>query len=491
MRRWFLAALLLGACAQDTAIVLEVKWADEVRGDATTLHIFVGTETADAAVFVTNGATTSLDIPVSPYRHALRPGAELDRIGAIQLAAALTKEDGKPVAFAAAPAPIAFADGEIRTITIELEPRPFVLSGDGACVTWSSTDGRPDQGIGAAGDTDCDRAGNATDCQPFDPAIDDGLADSDDFGCDDCLDGDAMVDLGGFSIDPGTVFPGQNEDEFRQDNNIPDTVTCIHIDFDCDGHCGDPNAPDPDGSGSDACGLVDFGPMPGVCPTRPADCIEGMTGINNPLFGDGEACNGQDDSCDGEMEPPLPCLQPGPAPDTCMVGVNDCNDDIGVYQGCRGSGFDVPLPPEACEAMSRLAECEGLVDPLSCVSGARDRCIVGFGSPGCVRERLALPGAPGVFGCDWRVIGGIAQAEWRIGFTVTPDNAAPLAEATQACAPFLVAHPIHPQPAPRTVMVVGRSAPGDVPHVRFIRFEGVTEQSACNGVLECAIILPG
>lgn len=482
-------AVPLAGCERETAIVVEVDWQLPTVRAADTLHIYVGTPSDDVAAFLTNPGTIAIplaDAP-SPFRYLLRPSDDVDAIGELQLAAAITEGDSN-IGFAPAAEQVRFADGEIRTVQLAPIARRFEISGDrDQCVTWSADgDGALDRSIGVAGDNDCDLRDNLDDCQPFNPRITGANLDGDGATCDDCFDGDAPMVLGGWRIEPSSVFPGQTEAGFRIANQLPGNVECLHIDYDCSGDCGvgRKGTPDGDGSNSDACGSIKLGAAFLTCPPAPSDCDEDTPG-HTPMYGDPEVCDGADQSCDERPSPHLPCVLPGPM--TCLIGQQDCHDAFGRFGACAPSGFAHELDAETCAIMDRLEGCRFTDDPLQCTAGDREECILGRG-PGCFDEQLPLPGIPGQTGCDWRIVGGVDHAEWVIGFVRSSDPNAPPVAATDECGPFLVARAVHANPTPRTVMVLTRSSVGAIVAARFITFEATNDSAACDRQLACTTL---
>lgn len=478
-------ALAVAACANDTAIVVEVSWELSSVRAADALRIYVGTPTADEAAFVTNAGTRAIPLAdaTSPYRYLLRPGDDVDAIGDLQLAAAITEGDGG-VQFAPAADLVRFADGEIRTVKLAPVGRRFELGGDAhECVTWSAAgDGALDRAIGAAGDNDCDLRINPDDCQPFNPRITGANLDGDAAICDDCFDADAPMMVGGWRVEPSSVFPGQSEDGFRTANAIPDNVVCTHIDYDCSGGCGaDNGGGDQDDSDTDTCGSVKLGAAFLACAPTPSDCDESVPG-DTAVFGDPEVCDGADESCDKRPAPHLPCLLPGP--NGCTVGQQDCNDARGTFGVCVPTGFPHELDAINCTAMDRIEGCRFTDDPLQCAAGDRERCAVASSVPGCTDERLALPGLPGGTGCDWRVIGGVDHAEWVIGLVSAANSTEPPVATTNLCAPFLVARAVHPNPTPRTVMILGNDPTSSTVIAHFVTFSA-DDNATCDRVLAC------
>ena len=119
--------------------------------------------------------------------------------------------------FGVAGGEVPFIDGQIGLVKFNLFSLPYTPAGpDGECALYD-VGGIGGVVIGQADDGDCDGTPDAVDCAPLDPA-DASMAsgvDSDGIDCGDCLDGADPVMLNGWRIDPGSVFPGQREDDFR------------------------------------------------------------------------------------------------------------------------------------------------------------------------------------------------------------------------------------------------------------------------------------
>lgn len=490
------AVLAVAACTDDTAILVDVSWDPGLAVGADTLRLYVGTGTEGSTEFVLSddgSATRSLIEVTSPYRYVLRPEGALEDIGQLGLAASLTSgvapERIVPVAFAAADEPVAFADGELRLVRLVLHADPYIPAGPvGECALWDLDLGAGS--IGLSDDRDCDGTVDAVDCAPYDPFDASGAIDDDGDGvtCDDCLTGTEPVDRGGWSIEPGSVFPGQNESAFRQRNQIPQTVDCLHVDFDCSGSCGDGS--DDDLSGSDACGLVTLGQDGVSCAPQRSDCDESEPG-HTVTAGEGERCDGRDANCDGRPSPPVPCALDLGGPAACRVGVLACNDVAGRYGTCMAeTGLGAFSFTETCATLRATPGCLFDDDPLDCateqVGTTPPVCKISTpSSSACLDgERLAMGGDPTAMGCTWRVVGGMKHADWDVGFVPPDANAGtvPVA-ATDACAPFLVVRPVNADPVRRTVMIVGESGIGIGARVMFLSLE---DDSSCDGVFSCS-----
>jgi hypothetical protein len=504
MHRMLIAVALMagvvGACSGETAIVVEVNWyAGTLPTDAAQLHIYVGRvadgDPTQATVSADGSAVVSID-PIEPtYRYVLRPNGALADIGDLSIAAGITN-DGEPTTvfvFDEYDAPIAFAQDETRLIHLELVDRRVIANGD--CVLWGTGQTRVGASIGHSGDRDCDGVLDNDDCDPLDPANTATTRDADGDGavCNDCFDGGAPAPVGGWLVDPGSVFPGQNEEAFRSANNIPETVDCLHIDFDCSDTCGDEpeQAGDPrpaldaDGSMADVCGSIDRVGGSIACRPHPSDCVEGLVPDNNPTMGDPEICDGRDSNCDGRPSPGLPCAVQAAPPGECTVGVTDCIDDVGRYVGCVVNGFAPLGGPTVC-AFLRGTESRYFFDdplgsgvlPIPCqVAAPADASCTEF-------ERLTLGATPGA-NCEWRVFGGVMQADWDIGFVAHGGMGAPQ-PTTSLCAPDLVVRAVNGNPQTRTVFVAGRVSP-TMTITKFLTLSADTSGGACDGMLSCAI----
>ncbi|MBK7074869.1 MAG: hypothetical protein IPH44_21480 [Myxococcales bacterium] len=500
-RPWLALALLAGACASETGIIVEVSWTNiDVPPDADRLRVYVGTGVAGEPRFVVNdgGVVKPYAEVHEPFRYFVRPDGDLAAIGDLKFAAAITRgvppDAIEPIAFGAAGGEVRFVDGQIGLVKILLLPFPYTPAGpDGECALYDPDTigaviiGRPDDG-------DCDGTLDAVDCAPLDPA-DASMAsgvDSDGVDCGDCLDGPAPVMLNGWRVDPGSVFPGQREDAFRAANNIPTSVACLHIDFDCSGACGDevprlgepPRDPDLDASGSQRCGATSLRQDGLSCAARPSDCDEEMAG-HTPITGEAEICDGRDANCDGRPAPAIPCAIDRGGALGCNIGTRACDDTSGRISpepsGCVDAGFPHLFSAE-CAPLQATLPCLFDPDPLACAGVDRSACDVGVAEAGpCAElEKLRMPGVPGT-GCDWRVVGGGVQGDWNVGFVGTP-GAAP-SPTTDQCGPALVVVPANPDPQPRTIMIVGDARTPLTPIVA--RFLTLKADDACDGALSC------
>lgn len=500
--RWLALALVAAAaCAGDTGIIVEVTWDPaDIPPDADRLRVYVGTGPADGSTFVVNDG--GFDKPYAevhaPYRYFVRPEGDIEAIGDLMFAAAITR--GVPpdaiesIEFGRALSTVKFVDGQLGLVKILLLPFPYTPAGPaGECALYAA-DTPNGVIIGQAGDVDCDGTPDAVDCAPLDPA-DASMAsgvDSDGIDCGDCLDGPAPVMINGWRVDPGSVFPGQREDDFRAANNIPATVACLHIDFDCSGTCGDevphvgqlPLDPDDDASGSTACGATALRQDGLSCAARPSDCDEETAG-HTPTTGDPEICDGRDSNCDGRPAPAIPCAIDRGGALGCSIGTRACDDATGRIStepsGCVDAGFPHLFSAE-CAPLAAVTSCLFDPDPLACANVDRSTCDVGVGETGpCAElEKLRMPGVPGA-GCDWRVVGGGLQGDWNVGF-VAAIGAAP-SPTTDQCAPALVVVPANPDPQPRTIMIVGDARTPLTPIVA--RFITLKADDVCDGALSC------
>ncbi|MBK9034980.1 MAG: putative metal-binding motif-containing protein [Myxococcales bacterium] len=512
-----LALVVATACSGETGLMVEVNWeAGSIPPGADQLRIYVGTAVAGLPQFVVSdgGTTRAFGEVESPYRYLLRPEGDLAAIGELQIAAAITRgqppERIEPLAFAAYPTTVKFVDGQVGLVRLTLGTDSYLPAGPaGECALYRD----PDDGswsIGRADDADCDGTLDAADCAPFDPADASTATDGDGDGvaCGDCLDAPAPVRLGGpdgWMINPGTVFPGQNEAAFRAGNpDLPDTVDCLHIDFDCSGVCGDearsdggPTQPaDPDGSGSSRCGAVALRPDRVTCAPRPSDCDEQAPG-HTRAAGDPEICDGTDSNCDGRPAPALPCAIDRGGPLGCNIGVHACNDDVGRYAGDPAACEDIMFPhlfSLECATLRALdggasSRCAYDPDPLKCAGADGSECRVGVdsntGACGEV-EKVTLPGLVGM-GCDWRIVGGMMQGDWDVGLIPQNDTSVGMMPATQACAPFLVVRPANADPQPRTIMLLGDARTAVTPVRAW--FLTLKADNVCDGMIDCEPLL--
>lgn len=501
-RPWLPTALLaVAACASDTGIIVEVQWSEgDVPPDADRLRVYVGTGVAGETRFVVNagGVVKPFAEVHQPFRYFLRPDGDVAAIGDLKFAAAITRgvppDAIEPLAFGAAGGEVRFIDGQIGLVKIVLFPLPYTPAGpEGECALYQ-TDSTGGVIIGHADDGDCDGTADEVDCAPLDPA-DASMAagvDSDGINCGDCLDGADPVMLNGWRVDPGSVFPGQREDDFRAANNIPDSVACLHIDFDCSGACGDevphigepPRDPDLDTSGATVCGATALRQDGLTCAPRPSDCDEEVAG-QTPITGEAEICDGRDANCDGRPAPPIPCAIDRGGALGCNIGTRMCDDANGHISPEPGACVDAGFPhlfSAECAPLQATAQCLFDPDPLACAGVDRSTCDVGVADTGpCAElEKLRMPGVPGA-GCDWRVVGGAVQGDWNVGFVGMPGTAP--SPTTDQCAPALVVAPANPDPQPRTIMIVGDSRLAAAPIVA--RFLTLKADDVCDGALSC------
>ena len=504
--RWLaLAIVACVACAGDTGILVEVSWDPAtIPPEADRLRIYVGTAVTGSPSFVVNdgGLSKPYAEVQQPFRYVLKPDGDLAEIGDLMFAAAITK--GLPpdaiasIASGRAGATVQFVDGQIGLVKIKLDASPYTPAGPlGECALYPANS-TGDVVIGYADDGDCDGTLDAVDCAPRDPA-DASMAagvDGDGVDCGDCLDGPSPVMLNGWRVEPGSVFPGQDEDAFRAANNIPANVDCLHIDFDCTGACGDEAAtsgqpapaPDVDQSGSTECGATALRQDGLTCAPRPSDCDEDAPG-HTPTTGDAEICDGRDSNCDGRPMPPVPCAIDRGGPLGCNIGTRTCDDNVGRIPtdaaGCVDAGFPHLFSAE-CAPLQLASQCLFDPDPLACANVDRSTCDVGVGETGpCLEfEKLRMPGTAGA-GCDWRVVGGGMQGDWNVGFVAGPGTTP--APTTDQCAPALVVVPANPDPKPRTIMIIGNARTALTPIVA--RFLTLKANDTCDGALDCTPLL--
>ena len=497
--------VVAAACEGPTGIRVDVTMSSALQGaleesgeDFDTLRIYVGTTTDVGRLYLSNDAFHEIrsdrDALRPGFRYLLEPDGALQDIGPIMVAAAIGSEpEGGRfhiVGFAATPAPTRFATGEVRVLELSLRPDSDAESGaDRECVRWGGGQ------IAPPDDRDCDGAIGDDDCDDLDPHR--NQLDLDGDGITSC-DGDCMElpDVELPWVDPADVHPGST---FETDGQV-----CVHIDYDCSGACGDPAA-DADGSGTSRCGAVMASGV--VCAPTPADCDEQRPG-HNPAGNAGEACNGQDDNCDGFLPPPLPCVFLDPNDTTkCRIGTAVCDELEGEYAGerdgelkCKPGPFgDLAVSDRGC-MLATDEVCLESPDPVACSServvAPRLACTVNARGPGneCRPDRRVLaPPVPDVAECGWYVVGGTRQAEWEVGFVDAnaPVDAVPEPTST-ACTPSLAVRASVPEPATRSVLILFKGPLGA--HLEPVIVKLQPGGEVCNGTLECsgpAMVSPG
>ncbi len=501
MRTCLVGALVLtAACEGQTGILIEVSMSNALHErldpdarDFDTLRIYVGHPTPEDAQF-TSDDDAFLSIPateetlVAGFRYLLEPDQAPAAVGPLMLAAAAGLDGDRPrfaiVGFAAAPTPTTFAAGEVRVIALALRPDAGAQSGaDDECVRWSEAQ------IAPPDDRDCDGAIGVADCDDRDPSRNQLDVDRD--GQTSCA-GDCMEFSDGPLpwVDPAEVYLGSRFEA--------DSATCTHVDYDCDGFCGDPSL-DRDGNGTTGCGAV----VPGehTCAVTPADCDENRDGNNPAAINPGEACNAEDDGCDGFLPPPLPCFFRDDNR-KCHTGTARCDELEGEYAGERentlacepGGGHSGPVTADGACAITPDPACLEDADPIACATQdlqvPRVDCTVTARSgPGgaCRPDRRPLARPIGTSPqCQWFVVGGTRQAEWEIGFVEANAalDAAPTPTSSQ-CAPSLAVRASVPGPAPRTVLLLvsGGLANGVLQPVLVKLHAG--DDEPCTGVLAC------
>lgn len=498
-------ALALGACGSETGIIVEVNWNPDpaVTPSHDKLRIYVGHKGEVYATLDESSVAVESAGLTPPYRYVVRPDGDVASIGPLVFAAGLTVGAAPPesVAFAVHPSAVSFADGELRTVRLELDAeRGFTPAGDGACAIYEDPQGTV-QGIGRPDDGDCDGVRDGADCGALTPLQTPEDRDGDGHFCDDCLDaarpvpvriGDSTV-----MIDPKSVFPTQNEETFRLQNGIPDNIECLHIDFDCSGTCGDEperagdagSNPDRDGSGAGECGRVVPDPAGITCAPAPSDCVEDAgSPTNESSIGTPEFCDGADSNCDGRLASSVPCAAGPIGIDRCLVGTWTCDDNVGRYhQVCADDGFGSPVDVVTCNILNRMESCRFDEDPLDCAAEVNPiECLVAPSAACGQDESLRLPGdATGGNTCLWQVVGGTARGDWEVGF-VDPSTGA-LVARTQQCGASLVVRPGTPEPRPYTFLLLGKTALSTVPVTRLIKL--IEDGQPCDGQITCNIAI--
>jgi MYXO-CTERM domain-containing protein len=198
--------------------------------------------------------------------------------------------------------------------------------------------------------------------------------------CDFLVDEDFDLDEDGYTTCGGPGGEGVDCDDARDDVNVGATESCDAVDNDCDGavDLGCDCLPDD----ARACGVCDLGEQ--VCGDAGAwlDCEE-------PADPPTEACNGEDDDCDGVIDEAARCEDPEL---TCVEG--DCVD-----LSPPDDDEDVEVPPEDEEPQPLDEPDAGAPEPF----GGRDTTVEG----GCACHTTSSAGETSA---TWVMLGLLAIA---------------------------------------------------------------------------------
>lgn len=414
------AAVLLGACADETGVLIKVTTADGFDVSADRLRVYVGVDKiqtaldANSTVKVLNHyvdekspedvSLTNRDLAKTPYSLLVHPGDDLESTLAI---GAVLYDGESVVGFARVAKATKFISGSVLEYRLELGPvdpaefRPRELE----CVGWHFEGEANWTYVGRVADEDCDgyisKFHEGDDCEPRDPNIHPGKTEDCTNGFDDNCNKqvdaqeDNNFDGDNFSICQGdcddnnaAVYPGADED-------------CDGVDNDCNDLCDEGS--DADGDSWTVCGSV-IGDG-GQCIAKPDDTKnDGLTDDDATIYpGAPELCDGKDNDLDG----------------SCDNGDSDYEDPNYGKMDPDGDGFTwcfsrvdhcgtIPFAdcaPEDPEIHPGAAElCDGVDNNCDGVYAESSPCFVDDGSGVCELGRILCAeteGVPGIAAnCD-------------------------------------------------------------------------------------------
>jgi hypothetical protein len=461
LRALVTAAILLGGCSSETAILLRVTRDDSVPANVPRLHIALGVKASSDVLAPATGTTGTtptyvddasdridvgaIDLKTAPYELMLRPSQQLTLDTGLELAAVALDGDGpdaKPLAFGAIGYEVHFHQGETLVYEITLgaigDPTADparrecgVLVGSAGsifacrqgCVSFDGV------WIGAHDDIDCDGDPHGTDCDDFDWTVNHRATDvcnngkNDDCtgGVDDGIDrdGDGLTPCQGDCVDNPTVAGSQDIH--------PGAIEIAHngIDDNCSGMCDENDDTDLDTYTKDGFRTTDPSPIDRTCAAAAIDCNDLVAAIH-PGAAEIDG-NGFDDDCDGTcdvdadgdgftaggyVEPP----QAGTA--QCKLAIADCDDDPNDVRNGTPAAQIHPGAPELCDGVDDNcnAKCDEGLDPdgdhftvCGTVNDGATICTY-VGAPTCAGNGAAcdcaenkttvFPGGPGPEVCD-------------------------------------------------------------------------------------------
>lgn len=442
-RAFLISLMMLGGCANETGILLNVTMADGYNEPAVRVRMYVGVDDIPLSLedpegpalpgyFLDEDPLADLllegrDLVSNPYTLLIKPSADLT--SQLAIAAAAYDVNDRLVGFATLPELATFDSGHIREWQLEIAAvsggaRQY---GDFGCLKWRF-DSQPDEWIhvGRVPDEDCDRysdaPGQLTDCQPLVPSIHPNRAENCTNGFDDNCnqaydgltkeddDNDGFGPCGAGEVDwndhDGTIYPdapelcdGKDNNQDNICNNWGYSESPANPNLE-----DDPNHPDRDGDHYCSVPDANYGGRWGECAQKDYlwDCAAEDFTIHP---GAQELCDGIDRDCDGNLAQDVPCV---------------VNSDDGCRQGravCAGANLQ-----ECSEVDGVLKDsvcgCVGAIDLLGCVTEKTDKTVVcdvfvdRYGRV-CQGNRTTRLGLNGVVG-RWTIIGGHEQQGYKV-----------------------------------------------------------------------------